>query len=129
LGAYLYDLYGIKNESEEERELSKKKWKAVGQTIVGVITAFISQPFDVLARRFQKSVSLPGEKLTRPNWLEALRIIHSEWVAEGYPLLRHPLFFGALPRMALATYGGVLANFFYTEYKSMGETSYHSTTE
>jgi hypothetical protein len=95
----------LNNDSSKNQLL----WNSCGRLITGILTTLISQPFDSLARQMQKmNYKNPQEKVTM---LRALREIQYEYkkMEKNNNPLKHPLLRGALPRIALATCGGIIA--------------------
>jgi len=107
LGYYLWKPREGSYEEHRDKEISH----AVGRVVAGMITSFMSQPFDCLTREFQKN-ALGPEKVT---WYSLLKKAHEDFVTSGYK--RHPLFKGTIPRMWLATTGGVLAGYCFEKFK------------
>jgi Mitochondrial carrier protein len=79
-------------------------WKGVGRFVAGIGTSFFSQPWDYLTRQMQKQV--------KENPTQRARLITS---IRQTPI-RH-LFRGAVPRMPLASIGGVTVAGFFESFK------------
>jgi hypothetical protein len=85
-------------------------WNSIGRFITGVITTLLSQPFDTLARQMQKSFK--ENPMEQPRLLNSIRDIHSEYLNNRNSTYKYsyPAFNGAVPRIGLATFGGVIAS-------------------
>ncbi len=115
---YLGPTLGKKLQSGSEQ--NSLYWNSVGRLITGVTTTMLSQPFDVMAREMQIQLHQNPDKNT--SLLSAYNSIRSKLVngshVESVKQLKHPLFLGAVPRMGLATFGGVLAGGFFQQFRS-----------
>jgi len=93
-------------------EHNSQYWDGVGRTTTGMVTGVLSQPFDVIARTMQQSLAVkPDEK---PSFSSAVRQLANKCQSEN--TVRH-FYRGGLPRLGLATAGGVLAGGFFDTYK------------
>ncbi len=100
LGPSLGKLLKSNFADSQEKE---KIWTAVGRMLTGLVTTFISHPFDSLTREMQKSLSNFNEKPKIAN------IIRTTPYAQ--------LFKGVVPRLALASCGGTIIGGIYEAYK------------
>ena len=93
-------------------------YSSTGRLLTGILTTFISQPFDNIARRMQINLKR-GESTT---WRTILKQAHEEYEKskleskgnkEFYPLWR-----GSVPRIGLATVGGMMVGAIFDKLKS-----------
>jgi hypothetical protein len=99
--------------SQISGQVNSLLWTSIGRGITGVVTTLLSHPFDSLAREMQKGLFESNSTLSIYQCLERM---HNEFKAQNYAM-PHPLFRGAIPRMWLATVGGVLAGGFFEKFR------------
>lgn len=109
LGPWVGNL--LKGSSDDSASI---KWSSIGRVITGIITTLLSQPFDSLTRRMQYNLfKNPHSKITI---IDNLIEMNDEYLKDP-KLRKHPFFKGAIPRMWLATFGGVFAGGFFDLFK------------
>ncbi|MDF2691001.1 MAG: hypothetical protein K0S29_856 [Gammaproteobacteria bacterium] len=88
-------------------------WDASGRYLGGLVTTWVSQPFDTLAREMQKAVKTNPK--AKPSYATVFK---NTSVTE--------LWKGAVPRMFVAPIGGALIGFIYKHSKAALTGSYES---
>ena len=95
LGNYLQNHYG-----KEDGLASTLKWSALGTSLAGLGTTFLSQPWDCFAREMQKQVEENPQ--TKPRLVDTIKNTSMT-----------KMFRGAIPRLALSSVGGAMAGTFF----------------
>jgi len=116
IGIAIRDRIKKKLQRQNESRLYDISVTALGRFISGIPLTLISQPFDVLARQFQK-LAYKNPQI-RHNLAECLSSLYEENKLDPpKKSYYHPLFRGATPRIVLATFGGMISAGIFDEVR------------